>query len=171
MVAHLGEDGAPTLTAFADDLTAVPAGSSRVVVRHTAATGDISVTLDDQAAFSGVKPTTEASEVVPAKAYQVAVVPPAGGAPLASPQSVEYTDGTANFMYLIGSQADGTLSWAAVKAGDLQTAPAMIQTGDGSTIPSGSDHAPAIYLMLVVAGAAAGGLGFQLRSRRSHASR
>ena len=37
-------------------------------------------------------------------------------------------------MYLIGSQADGTLGWAAVEVTNLQTAPAMIQTGDGSSM-------------------------------------
>ena len=34
-VAHLNGAGQPTLTAFADDLTAVPPGESRVVVRVT----------------------------------------------------------------------------------------------------------------------------------------
>ena len=55
---------------------------------------------------------------------------------------MQYADGTANFMYLIGSQTDGTLGWAAVQIGDLQTAPAMIQTGDGSTESSGGGGAP-----------------------------
>ena len=49
------------------------------------------------------------------------MTPAAGGAPLAAPQRVQYADGTANFMYLIGSQADGTLGWAAVQIDDLQT--------------------------------------------------
>ena len=35
LIAHLGADGNPTLTAYADDLTPVPAGQTRVVVRHT----------------------------------------------------------------------------------------------------------------------------------------
>ena len=74
--------------------------------------------------------------------YEVAVTPARGGAPLAAPETVQYPDGTANFMYLIGSQADGTLGWAAVQVSDLQTAPAVIQTGDGSTEPSGG-HADA----------------------------
>ena len=37
LIAHLGADGNPTLTAYADDLTPVPAGQTRVVVRHAAA--------------------------------------------------------------------------------------------------------------------------------------
>ena len=63
----------------------------------------------------------------------MSVTATAGGAPLAPPQTVQFADGTANFMYLIGSEAEGTLGWAVVQVGNLQTAPAMIQTGDGST--------------------------------------
>ena len=45
-------------------------------------------------------------------------------------------------MYLIGSQTDGTLGWAAVQVKDLQTAPAMIQTGDGSTLADDDEPEP-----------------------------
>ena len=148
LVAHLDSTGNPTLTAFADDLTAVPAGESRVVVRHAAAADDVAVLLNEQPAFPDVAPKAEATDVVGAGAYQVSVTPVAGGAPLAAPQSVQYADGTANHMYLIGSQADGTLGWAAVQIGNLQTAPVMIQTGDGSTESTGGSG---ITLALVVA--------------------
>ena len=37
LIAHLAGDGTPTLTAYADDLSTVPAGQARVVVRHSAA--------------------------------------------------------------------------------------------------------------------------------------
>ena len=52
LVAHLDGAGEPTLTAFADDLTAVPAGESRVVVRHAAAAEPVAVLLNDQATFT-----------------------------------------------------------------------------------------------------------------------
>ncbi len=137
LVAHLNGSGQPTLTAFADDLTAVPAGDSRVVVRHAAAAEQVNVLLNDEPRFTAVAPQTEAGDVLGAGDYELAVTPATGGAPIASPQAVQYPDGTANFMYLIGSQADGTLGWAAVQVGQLQTAPLVIQTGDGSTGGSG----------------------------------
>ncbi len=133
MVAHLGPTGAPQLSVFADDLTAVPPGTSRLVVRHTAAAQDVNVLLNAEAVFTDVAPTTEGAEVVTAGPYEIEVTPLAGGAPLAAPQDVEYPDGTANFMYLIGSESAGTLGWAAVQVADLETAPERIQTGDGST--------------------------------------
>ncbi|MET0144045.1 MAG: DUF4397 domain-containing protein [Ilumatobacteraceae bacterium] len=164
LVAHLGADGNPTLTAYADDLTAVPAGESRLVVRHTAAAEDVAVLLNQQATFDDVEAETEASSIVGAGPYEVSVTGLAGGAPLAAPQNVQYADGTANFMYLIGSQADGTLGWAAVSIGNLQTAPAMIQTGDGSTTSPPGGHATTIALIAVTAAIA--GAGALVVSRR-----
>ena len=107
MVAHLGPTGAPQLSVFADDVTAVPPGTSRLVVRHTAAAQDVAVLLNAQAVFTDVAATTEGAEVVTAGPYEIEVTPLAGGAPLAAPQDVEYPDGTANFMYLIGSRVGG----------------------------------------------------------------
>ena len=133
VVAHLDADGNAELTPYADDLSAVPAGRSRVVVRHAAAAGPVNVLLNDEATFRRLQSDAEAGEVLGAGAYEIAVTRARGGQPLAAPEQVEYPDGTANFMYLIGSQADGTLGWAAVRVANLQTAPAGIQTGDGST--------------------------------------
>jgi hypothetical protein len=133
LVAHLGPTGAPQLSVFADDVTAVPPGTSRLVVRHAAAAQGVTVLLNAQPVLTDVAPTTERAEVVTAGPYEIEVTPLAGGAPLAAPQDVEYPDGTANFMYLIGSESAGTLGWAAVQITDLQTAPERIQTGDGST--------------------------------------
>jgi Domain of unknown function (DUF4397) len=168
LVAHLDQSGAPTLTAFADDLTPVPAGTSRVVVRHVAAAEDINVLLNDQPALTDVAPAKEASAVVPSGAYEVAVTALAGGAPLAPPQNVEFPDGTANFMYLIGSEADHTLGWAAVQVGNLATAPTRIQTGDGSTEQSPADNRGILVLLAALAALAVvtGSFLYRSRSRR-----
>ena len=166
LVAHLNGAGQPTLTAFADDLTAVPPGESRVVVRHAAAAEQVNVLLNDEPRFTAVAPQTESGSVLGAGDYEVAVTPAAGGTPIASPQTVQYPDGTANFMYLIGSQADGTLGWAAVQVAELQTAPLVIQTGDGST--EGSGGAPTLAIVALAAAVlAAGGVGRWALLRRS----
>lgn len=166
LVAHLDADGNPTLTSYPDDLTAVPAGQTRVVVRHAAAASPISVLLNDQAAFAALSPKTETASILNAGNYKVAVTPTTGGEPLAAPQDVSYAEGTANFMYLIGSEQAGTLGWAAVSVGDLQTAPALIQTGDGSTMSgNGADNELAVNIAAAVA--AALGATLVLRSRRT----
>ena len=167
LIAHLGADSQPTLTAFADDLTPVPAGQTRVIVRHAAAADGVSVLLNDQPAITSLAPDAEGTDVVAAGNYKVAVTPLAGGAPLAAPQDVQFAEGTANFMYLIGSQADGTLGWAAVQVKDLQTAPEVIQTGDGSTLSHDSGANPLAIGSIAAALAAAVGAMVIVRTRRT----
>jgi hypothetical protein len=167
LVAHLDQNGAPALSVFADDLTPVPAGTSRVVVRHVAAAEDVNVLLNDETALPDLAPAKEGSAVISSGAYKVAVTALAGGTPLAAPQNVEFPDGTANFMYLIGSEADHTLGWAAVQIGNLETAPTRIQTGDGSTEQSPADNRGTIVLLAVLAVAVvAGSVLYRSRSRR-----
>ncbi len=167
LIAHLGADGKPTLTAYADDLTSVPAGQARVVVRHAAAADPVTVLLNDQSAVTSLAPDAESSSVVAAGDYKVAVTATTGGAPLATPQDVQFAEGTANFMYLIGSQADGTLGWAAVQIKDLQTAPAVIQTGDGSTLSHDVGPNPLTIGAIVATLVAAATTAFVVRSRRT----
>lgn len=166
VVAHLDADGNPTLSAYADDLTAVPAGQTRVVVRHAAAADAVAVLLNDQPAVPSLAPDAEAANVIGAGTYTVAVTPAAGGEPLAPPQDVAYAEGTANFMYLIGSQSEGTLGWAAVQVGNLQTPPARIQTGDGSTLTDGAGSTPWVIGAVVATLGAAVTVTFVMRSRR-----
>jgi hypothetical protein len=167
LIAHLGADGKPTLTAYADDLTPVPAGQTRIIVRHAAAADGVSVLLNDRPAIPTLVPDAEGTDVVAAGDYKVAVTALAGGAPLATPQDVQFAEGTANFMYLIGSQADGTLGWAAVQVKDLQTAPAVIQTGDGSTLSP--DSGPNPLAIGVIGATLVGAVGalFVVRMRRT----
>ena len=165
LVAHLDQTGAPTLSVFPDDLTPVPAGTSRLVVRHAAAAEDVNVLLNAEPTLTDVAPAKEASAVVASGTYEIAVTALAGGAPLAPPQNVEFPDGTANFMYLIGSEADHTLGWAAVQIGNLATAPTRIQTGDGSTEQSPANNRGTVVLLVALA-VVAGSVVYRLRSRR-----
>jgi Domain of unknown function (DUF4397) len=166
LVAHLNADGNPELSAYADDLSAVPAGQARVVVRHAAAAQPVNVLLNEQSTFPGLAPDTEANSNVAAGQYEVAVTPESGGQPLAAPQRVDFAEGTANFMYLIGSQTDGTLGWAAVQVKNLQTAPAGIQTGDGSTERDTGGRSGVPIGVLAVVVAALGAVAISTRVRR-----
>jgi hypothetical protein len=167
VVAHVDASGAAKLTAFADDLSAVPPGEARVVVRHAADARPVNVLLNGEPTYRGLASDAEAGGLVAAGEYEVAVTRGRGGGqPLAAPQRVQFADGTVNFMYLIGSQADGTLGWAAVRVDDLATAPARIQTGDGSTEPTAqNDGVPAAVLAAIpIAAVLAGALGLRRRA-------
>jgi hypothetical protein len=71
-------------------------------------------------------------------------------------------------MYLIGSEADHTLGWAAVQIGNLATAPLRIQTGDGSTEQSPANDRGTVVLLAALAALAvvAGSVLYRSRSRR-----
>ena len=47
LVAHLSESGQPTITPFVNDVSSVPAGQARLVVRHTAAAPAVDVLAGD----------------------------------------------------------------------------------------------------------------------------
>ncbi len=170
VVAHVDATGTAKLSAFADDLSAVPPGRARLVVRHAADARPVNVLLNGEPTYRGLASDAEAVGLVAAGEYEVAVTRRRGGGqPLAAPQRVQFAEGTANFMYLIGSQADGTLGWAAVRVDDLATAPARIQTGDGSTESTQRNNGvPAAVLVAIpIAAVLAGAIGLRVRVRRA----
>ena len=150
-VVHLDAAGNPTASLYTDDVSAVPAGSSRIVVRHAAAVGPIDVLVDTQTVASGLENGNEAKQAIAAASHQVSVVDPSTKAALAPPDALDFAEGSANFMYLIGAQADNTLGWAVVNVPGLQTSPTRVQTGDGSVaLGSQTGWRPISVLALVL---------------------
>jgi hypothetical protein len=172
LVAHLGEAGESVLSAFVDDLSTVPAGQSRAVVRHAAAAPPIDVTLNEMPVAADLPNGDSAAEVLPAATYQVTVRATGAADALAPPQEVPLEEGTATSMYLIGSAEDRSLGWVAAKATGLQTPPAGVQTGDGSLFErdAGSSWWPSPSLAVVGAAGAVSAVaiaGFIVRRRRA----
>ena len=168
LVAHLDGAGEPTLTAFADDLSAVPAGDSRLVVRHAAAAEPVNVLLNDQATFSRPSPRpTEAGDVLGAgdlRGRRDAGRAAANRSPRhrrCSTPTARRTSCTSS-----GRRPTARSAWAAVQVADLQTTPLVIQTGDGSTEGAGGTPTLAI-IALAATVLAAGGAGRWALARRS----
>ena len=67
------EGGTPNLQAFANDLSPVVEGSSRVTVRHTANAPTVDIAVNGTVAIPALAPGAEASEVLPAGTYDFAV--------------------------------------------------------------------------------------------------
>jgi hypothetical protein len=99
--------GAPNLLPFANDVSAVDEGSSRVVVRHTADAPAVNVLVDGEVAFANLAPGAEASAVLPAGTYDVQVQL-TDGTPLSalSPGSVDIPAGKDVIVYAVGSASD-----------------------------------------------------------------
>lgn len=109
----LTADGKPSLTLFNERGPAVPAGKARLVVRHIAAAPTVQVTVDANPlspALSG-GPSQGVSDLAPGN-HAVAVLGP-NGEPVIASQNVPLRAGTVTTIYLIGSQAEGTLTWLA----------------------------------------------------------
>ncbi len=130
IVAHLDSAGNPTITAYIDDSTPVPAGEARAVIRHTAAAPPVDVSLNDAVVAPALAEPGSAAADVPAASYQVSVWSPGTRDAVVAPQTANLTEGAATVMYLIGSAQAGTLSWIAEQVPNLATAPLRIQTGD-----------------------------------------
>ena len=86
VVAHRGAqagDGT-VLTSFTNDLSSVAVGSGRVAVAHTAAVGPGDIRVDGTVLFANVANGEELALTVPARRYQVDIVPAATSGPVAS---------------------------------------------------------------------------------------
>ena len=131
-VAHVDQAGTPKVSLFLDDVSPLPPGQARAVVRNTAATGPIDVRFGPTVAASGLANGAGADTLLPAGEYEVAVAAAGSPTPITPTRNVTYPEGTATFMYLIGSSQAQTLDWLAVQATGLQTVPTKVPTGDGS---------------------------------------
>ena len=149
-VVHEDRAGEPTFSVFRDDVGPVGAGRSRVVVRHTAAAPAIDIALDGQPAAADLANGDERAAEVAADTYEVSVSEAGSGDELASPEQVPFAEGTANFMYLIGSRQDQSLKWLAQREDQLAQAPGAVQTGNsGLAEDSGFPLWPAVALAVV----------------------
>lgn len=165
-VVHLDAAGQPRMTTFNDDVTPVPAGQARAVVRHTAAATPIDVSLNQTLLAQGLANPQQAASQVGASTYDLSVTTAGTTDVVVAPQRVPLTEGGETSMYLIGSQSLGTLSWIAVLTDGLQTPPAVVHTGN-SPVPTESGSAGATTAVIAAAVvASAGALLLQAHGRR-----
>lgn len=131
IVAHLDEGGTPALSVFENDLSQIPAGESRLVVRHQAAAPAIDVLSDGEPLLTDVTSGGEAETNLAVATHEVAVALAGGGEELVSPTPLQFDEGTAHVVYLIGSAEDDTLDLMVQTVSGLQSAPSGVATGDG----------------------------------------
>src|SRR5829696_1924182 len=64
VVAHLAADGDPTLTPFVNDVSTIPTGQARIIVRHTAAAPAVDIRAGGEPVFTNLtNPKQESAEV------------------------------------------------------------------------------------------------------------
>lgn len=137
IVAHLSEQGEPTLTPFVNDVASVPAGDARLVVRHTAAAPAVDARVDGQAALSGLTNPNSAQADVPAGTISADVALAGTDDVVIGPASLELGEGTVTVAYAIGSASDDTLSLVTQTITGAHSAPGGVAGGSGGLADDG----------------------------------
>ncbi len=146
LAAHLTEAGQPSITPFVNDVSSVPAGKARLVVRHTAAAPAVDVLAGGAAVISGLTNPNEKALEVPAGTVAASVAAAGTTDPVIGPADLDLKEGTATFVHAIGSLTDKTLGVVVVTVADLHSAPGGVPSGAPSGAPS--DSGPAGWLVL-----------------------
>lgn len=129
IVAHLRQNGNPTLTVFANDTASIAAGEARVVVRHTAAAPEVDVLANGDPLLTGLSNPNEASASVPADTYAVAVAPTGTTDAVLGPADLALDAGTQYTVYAIGSLDDDSLDLLVSTTEGLGSGPSGVPSG------------------------------------------
>ncbi|HEX5950318.1 MAG TPA: DUF4397 domain-containing protein [Actinomycetota bacterium] len=106
-VAHLDEGGDPTLTLFKNNVKALPKGTARLTVRHTAAAPEVDVWANGSVLLQDVPNGASATMKVPTGVYAAWVSLPGDYQPVIGPDVFELRKGTAYQVYAWGSGTAG----------------------------------------------------------------
>lgn len=137
VVAHLDEQGNPTLTPFVNDVSATAAGQARLVVRHTAAAPAVDVRADGDVLFGGLTNPNEEAGDVPAGTYSADVTLAGEDEPVLGPADLDLAEGTATIVYAWGSAEEGNLDLAVQTIDGLHSSPAGVPSGEtGEAAPA-----------------------------------
>jgi hypothetical protein len=151
VVAHLDEGGNPKITPFVNDVSSVPAGQARLVVRHTAAAPAVDVLAGGQPVIEGLSNGQEKALEVPAGSVSAAVAAAGTTDPVIGPADVDLKEGTATFVQAIGKLDGGKLSLVSFTVSDLHSSPSGVPSGAPSGAPA-DGGAPARLLVTTLAG-------------------
>lgn len=106
-IAHLTEDGTPTLGLFRNNVRPLANGSARVTIRHTAAAPAVDVWANGSTILEDVPNGATATLKVPAGVYAAWVSLPDEYAPVIGPAVLKLARGTAYQVYAWGSAESG----------------------------------------------------------------
>ncbi len=159
VVAHLSADGTPTLTPFANDTSATPAGQGRLIVRHVAAAPAVDIVVGDARPVTNLSNPNQAALLLPAGTISGAQVAPSGGDPIATAPDLDLRAGTDLIVYAVGSLADGSFTFYTQTISGLGGSPSSVEAGN-SPVSSGRGTttallAGAVALLVVGSGALA----------------
>jgi hypothetical protein len=150
VVAHLDADGKPILTPYVNDVSKIPAGQARVVVRHDAAAPAVDVRAGGKPVFTDLTNPNEDSAEVPAGTLKPDVVLAGTGTVVIGPASLKLSEGMVTVVYAWGSADDKNLKLAVQTISGMQTSPGGVPGGTGGQAAL-ADARPGSLVVLGVA--------------------
>lgn len=169
LAAHLDARGTPVLTAFVNDTSKVPAGQSRLTVRHVAAAPAVDVRAGGKPVIKGLTNPNEKSLEVPAGTVSADVVLAGTNTAVIGPADLDLAEGTGTVVYAWGSAADKNLALKTQTISGMESAPRGVNAGESGTMAADNESAT-VWLAWGSAGAVAvaGLLAARRRYSRSH---
>ncbi len=162
LYAHLGEQGAPALSAFAEDFSTLAPGQGRAVARHLAAAPEVTLLVDGEPVGDLANGDTLAADL-PAGSHDFSVQ--AGDAEVLA-ATLDIADGEVVVVSVTGSAADGTLAPVVQRYSGLSSAPTEVPTGDSNLLGMDEDMTNLYIVGIVTLAMALGGLALMTRRRR-----
>jgi hypothetical protein len=164
LVANLDAQGKPTLNAFVNDVSSVPAGKARVTVRHVAAAPAVDVRANGTPVITGLTNPDEKTLVVPAGTVKADVVLAGTSTVAIGPADLTLGEGTTTVVYAWGSRSAG-FKLAVQKLSGMSSAPSGVPAGSGGLV---DDRVPALVVAVSLVGLLiAGAAGLRLATRRA----
>ena len=112
-IAHLTEQGTPTITKFVNDVRPLAGGQARLYARHAAAFGNVNVYLrngKNTALIRDLENPDQEGANLPAGTWNVSIYPSSSWYKPAFSANLPLEAGTAYFAYAVGSPANGTFT-------------------------------------------------------------
>ncbi|SCK46334.1 DUF4397 domain-containing protein [Streptomyces sp. WMMB 322] len=165
LTANLTESGKPALNAYANDVSRVPGGKSRLTVRHVAAAPAVDVRADGKALFKGLKNPKEATAEVPAGTVNADVTLAGTDNVVIGPAKLDLPKGASTVVYAWGSAKDKNL---ALKVQSLSTGktPGAPSAGGSGAAAAATNDDTAFYTIAAGAAFVALVAGVRLTARR-----
>jgi hypothetical protein len=154
VVAHLAEDGTPTLTPFVNDTSAVEAGQARVTVRHTAAAPAVDIRAGGAPVIEGLTNPNEESLTVPAGTVSADVVVAGTDTVAIGPADLELAEGSNTVVYAWGAEGGYQLAVQSIAA---HSAPSGVPGGSAGLVDEGMPAALVALSLVGLVGAGVAG--------------
>jgi hypothetical protein len=162
--AHLAPDDGIALTLFDNNVSPIPLGKSRLVVRDLATAPPLDVQINGTTLFRGLRNSKSGSSLVRPGTYRIGAHAGSGSSVSVPATPVTLVAGEAGFLYVIGSAQDGTLDLMFQSVAGLSVLADGVQAGSGGLAAPPGFPGWAVALM-VLAGLSAAAAGLALRRR------